>query len=285
MKFNGTIWETVGTLGFSAGDAQYVNLAVAQNGTLYAGYRDIVSGGKATVKKFNGTSWETVGTSGFSVDFSAMYVSLVIAPNGTPYIGYSDFNDSEKTTVMKFNGTSWETVGPAQFSAGTAIFTNLAIASDGIPYIAYADGTNNMKTTVKKFDNNNWVTIGTPGFSAGGVNYNVDLVISPDNKKIIVGYSLSASNGVFARYYDAGELSIKETSIQNSGIYPNPVKGELNIKTEKKIKLCTLFDMAGRIILTTSSQKISVSALTKGVYMLNIQFADGTSLSQKVMKE
>ena len=149
-KFNGTTWVTVGTAGFSAGQADYTSLAFAPDGTPYLAYTDDGNSGKATVMKFNGTAWDTVGAAGFSAG-GVGYTSLAFAPDGTPYLAYQDYGNSGKATVKKFNGTAWDTVGTASFSAGEAAYTSLAFAPDGTPYLAYQDYGNSGKATVMQF--------------------------------------------------------------------------------------------------------------------------------------
>jgi uncharacterized repeat protein (TIGR02543 family)/LPXTG-motif cell wall-anchored protein len=100
MKFNGTGWETVGTAGFSAGQATYISL-VFNGGIPYVAYQDSGNGGKATVMKFNGTDWEAVGTAGFSASF-AYDTSLAIS-GGIPYVAYQDYAYGNKATVMKLS--------------------------------------------------------------------------------------------------------------------------------------------------------------------------------------
>ena len=158
-----SVWETVGTAGFSAGQADYTSLAF--NGdTPFVAYRDNSNGGKATVMKFSGTSWETVGTAGFS---AGSVVDISLAFNGdTPYVAYSDGGNGNQATVMKFNGTSWEVVGTTRFSAGVVNYTSLALNA-GTPYVAYQDVDNDLKATVMKFNGTNWETVGAAGFSAG----------------------------------------------------------------------------------------------------------------------
>lgn len=84
-----------------------------------------------------------------------------------------------------------------------------------------------------------------------------------------------------------GTLGTSEVGAKakSANVYPNPTKGEINIKTDKKIKSSEIFDIAGRSILSFSSQKADLSSLTKGAYVLKIEFTDGSSTSEKIIKE
>lgn len=81
------------------------------------------------------------------------------------------------------------------------------------------------------------------------------------------------------------ELSTQETELNSNGIYPNPTKGELYIKTDKKIRSSTVLDASGRVVSTADSSRLDISSLPKGVYIVNIEFGDGTTASEKVIKE
>ncbi|MBO6184892.1 MAG: T9SS type A sorting domain-containing protein [Chryseobacterium sp.] len=83
----------------------------------------------------------------------------------------------------------------------------------------------------------------------------------------------------------ATTLSTKEVSKSKTSIYPNPTKGEINIKTDKKIKSSTILDLSGKVLLQTSSEKANISSFTKGTYLLKVDFVDGTSKTEKIIKD
>lgn len=68
-------------------------------------------------------------------------------------------------------------------------------------------------------------------------------------------------------------------------IYPNPVSDVLMIQSKKEITKAEIYDMNGRIIISTSvnNNKITVSELTKGNYILKI-FTKESSFQQKFIK-
>ena len=164
MKYNGSAWVAVGNPRFSAGQADWISLAIAPDGTPFIAYQE--NGNKATVMKYNGSAWVTVGSAGFSA-YTAAYTSLAIAPDGTPHVAYMDGSTPTKATVMKYNGSAWVTVGDAGFSSGSAWHTSLAFGPDGSPYVAYSAGNKQYKASVMKFSNGSWSLVGIDGFSAG----------------------------------------------------------------------------------------------------------------------
>ncbi|MBB4806772.1 hypothetical protein HNP38_002068 [Chryseobacterium defluvii] len=82
-----------------------------------------------------------------------------------------------------------------------------------------------------------------------------------------------------------GVLSTNEVSKTRTNIFPNPTKGEINIRTDKKIKSSTLFDMAGKSLLKSNAEKIDISSLPKGTYLMQIEFNDGTTSNEKIIRE
>ena len=52
MKYTGGSWQTVGTAGFSSGQAAYASLAIDTTGTPYVAYQDGSNYAKATVMKY-----------------------------------------------------------------------------------------------------------------------------------------------------------------------------------------------------------------------------------------
>ncbi|ALR31983.1 hypothetical protein ATE47_16300 [Chryseobacterium sp. IHB B 17019] len=92
-----------------------------------------------------------------------------------------------------------------------------------------------------------------------------------DDVKITTGTALATN-----------EVGTKTKSVS---IYPNPTKGEINIKTDKKIKSSTVVDMAGRSLIKTNAEKSDLSLLPKGTYLMQVEFTDGTSSSEKIIKE
>lgn len=83
----------------------------------------------------------------------------------------------------------------------------------------------------------------------------------------------------------SGTLATDEVSKSKTNIYPNPTKGELNIKTDKKIKSSAVFDLSGKVLLQSSSEKVNISSFAKGTYLVKVEFADGSTKTEKVIKE
>lgn len=109
---------------------------------------------------------------------------------------------------------------------------------------------------------------------------------------IRVGFNYVASNKYMLLLDDvkittSGTLGTNEASKTktNTAIYPNPTKGEVNIKTDKKIKSTSVIDMTGKTLNRTESGNTDISSLPKGTYLMKVEFADGTSTTEKVIKQ
>ncbi len=82
-----------------------------------------------------------------------------------------------------------------------------------------------------------------------------------------------------------GTSEISKTQADNLSVYPNPSKGEVHLKTDKKVRSTSVIDMSGKILTTNDSGKTDISSLPKGTYLLKVDFADGTSTTEKVIKQ
>ncbi|MBL1221811.1 T9SS type A sorting domain-containing protein [Chryseobacterium sp. L7] len=84
-----------------------------------------------------------------------------------------------------------------------------------------------------------------------------------------------------------GVLATNEVSskAKTTNFYPNPTKGEINIKTDKKVKVISVMDMSGKTVAKTESEKADISALPKGTYIIKAEFNDNTSAVEKIVKQ
>ena len=81
-------------------------------------------------------------------------------------------------------------------------------------------------------------------------------------------------------------VGISDPIAQKLQIYPNPTNDEIFIKSELQIKKVEIYSITGALLLSESNfnEKISLSALAKGVYMVKI-YTDNGAVVQKVVKE
>lgn len=132
-------------------------------------------------------------------------------------------------------------------------------------------------TSIATYANWQQVTRSLDAYAGQTVRIGIQYV-SADKYMLMVDDVKITASGTLA----TNEASAKSKSLS---IYPNPAKGEVNIKTDKKIKSSSVLDISGRTVLSSTTQKVDVSSLAKGVYMLQVEFADGTTSTEKLIKE
>lgn len=88
--------------------------------------------------------------------------------------------------------------------------------------------------------------------------------------------------------YELQTLSTSEV-LENKTlkIYPNPFTDNVNISDVEKIKTISVIDVSGRVLKTIEniSSNINLSDLKAGLYLLNVQYKDGSKSSHKLIKK
>jgi len=104
MRFNGNVWESVGSPGFTVTVADYPDISCNSDGSPYLVYSDAGSYNKAHVKQFDGFGWNDVGGDGFSEGW-ASFTHILLSPSNIPYVAFIDGNilGLGGATVMKYD--------------------------------------------------------------------------------------------------------------------------------------------------------------------------------------
>lgn len=107
---------------------------------------------------------------------------------------------------------------------------------------------------------------------------------SGNDKWIVLQYDSSYG---YQEYKNFPALEIKNISIKDLIIFPNPVQNKLTIQsTSNDFDNFSITDINGRIILSIEkyiSNEIDVSTLNSGMYFLNIQSSEG-NVTKKFIK-
>jgi hypothetical protein len=173
----------------SAGQIDYLSLAIAPDGNPLVAFMDFGNGGKATVMKYNGSAWGAMGNVGFSAD-AAMYTTLALTPNGVPVVAYRDSGNNDKATVMTLiSGKTATTTALSSnrnpSSSGQSVtFTATVTPSGATGTVTFKDGTTDLGTGS--------LSGGTAVFSTSTLsigNHSITAVYSGDS-----GYSGSTSS-------------------------------------------------------------------------------------------
>ena len=172
LKFNGSKWERLTDVGFSAtitdvsDVTHYSQIKVDQNKVPYVAY---TIGNVVKMKKFVANEWVAVGASIGTTEFTKQMFAMDLDDSGVPYVVYADAANNFKIIVKKFDGNSWVQVGPSGFSTYSVSYVCIDINENGIVYVGYRT-QNPSRMTVKKYDGVSWETVGSQEtFSPGEV--------------------------------------------------------------------------------------------------------------------
>ncbi len=85
-----------------------------------------------------------------------------------------------------------------------------------------------------------------------------------------------------ASYSENCGLAVNDVEKSKTRIFPNPVKDILNIETQQKISKTEIYDIAGKLVKNTDGKdkKVSVSALSKGTYIIKLHTENGVTASK-----
>jgi len=196
---------------------------------------------------------------------------------------------NQSTITVKANGT---VITPA---AGDYTISNITanqtvtvedvqINTYTITAIAGANGTINPSGAVSVEYGANQIFAATPDN-----NYEVDQWKLNGSNVQIGGNTYTISNtqeNATINVTFKPVVGIEENNAQKIQIYPNPTNDEIFIKSELQIKKVEVYSMTGALLLSENNfnEKISLSALAKGVYMVKI-FTNNDIVIQKIVKE
>jgi hypothetical protein len=86
-------------------------------------------------------------------------------------------------------------------------------------------------------------------------------------------------------------LGFNEIAIANSiSLYPNPAKENVTVSIDKGqavIEQVIIFDIAGKVVLTQNAASnrevvLNTENFTKGIYLVNVKLANGTSATKRL---
>lgn len=166
------------------------------------------------------------------------------------------------------------------------------ITDDGVIYQLY-DRQNQYKASLARLDNDlnlNW-DINMPGNQ--NIVYFGSSLISLQNGDLAVGYigrksmRYCATIAIVRDEYDGVTETAKPTLPFT--LYPNPVSDALRLSftEDNEAESLTLLDLTGRVVATQHNnlERLDMSALPSGVYMLRVAMKDGTSYHERIIKE
>ena len=222
---------------------------------------------------------EDLGFSPGAVFFSESW-SSVPAPNGTALTP----DNYLFTPTFSMPGTA------------TSITYKMKVAANDVNYFA-------EKFSVYVYDNDDMLTpetlIYTETLTAGGdgsaktITATIPVTFAGKTLGIIIRhYDCTDENQLLIDDFEVSystTLSISEQQLDIVGVYPNPVKDYVYIKTNDIIETISVTNQLGQRVLNIKktgivNNTIDVSSLSKGMYFLNVK-VDNKSQSIKIIKE
>lgn len=79
-------------------------------------------------------------------------------------------------------------------------------------------------------------------------------------------------------------LSVEEFDLSNFILYPNPIRDELNIKTDGEFEAISIYSIQGVLIKEAITKVVDLSNLSAGVYFVKIT-VDGVIETKRIVKE
>ena len=84
---------------------------------------------------------------------------------------------------------------------------------------------------------------------------------------------------------DCPTTGIDDIYATNVAIYPNPTSGKAIIASDKEVKYVSISNLSGWTVAASTSNEIDLSGLASAMYLVNIEFNDGSMAVSKVIKK
>jgi xyloglucan-specific exo-beta-1,4-glucanase len=179
------------------------------------------------------------------------------------------------------NGTTWTSSLEDTF-ANKVKYSDV---EDGVMAVGIFNNGDEADHFIKYYNGTDWVTV-----SAGEMNYLY--VLSMDFN--FVGDKINAYAGTndmaIVRYsFTIGELGTNNpVATANTVIMaPNPASSFITLKAAGSLELknTTIYSLTGQKVLESNQQTIDISQLSEGIYMVRTQTANGTTVTNKLVKK
>jgi hypothetical protein len=197
LKWNGTIWDTVGISANGWVSAFYV-----WNNELYVGGSFTSIGGvnANSLAKYDGSSWSPVGNYPGNNNFISQGVFAITVYNGELFVGGLIIDSAgNQTNLLRWNGTNWGNVG--QGLHGGWSYVNAFAEYNSQLYIggAFTVADGNPGDYIVKWDGTTLSDVGggvMGEFSSNGRVHDLRVY----NNALYAGGAFSYAGGVFAQY-------------------------------------------------------------------------------------
>ena len=164
----------------------------------------------------------------------------------------------------------------------------IAVENDAEAAITTLNGTLQLIAQVLPLNSEQEVTWSiVSGDELATVNEN-GLVTAIGNGTVTVQATSTAN----AEITDTIEITITGQVLGNDdfskysfAVYPNPAETVVMIQSDLEVSNVTVYNLSGQIVSQSSTKMLDVSAFASGTYIAQVQFADGKSAQQNIIKK
>lgn len=100
------------------------------------------------------------------------------------------------------------------------------------------------------------------------------------NEPTTIGANQSLNAFEYKVYRRGHIITSLDKALGSFDIYPNPSKDEINIISSQEIVAATVINLQGQEILHSNQKAINISSLQQGVYLLQVDFENGSIMKQ-----
>lgn len=226
-------------------------------------------------------------------DVSMIGSKIIDQNNNTTKQIYDDYKLDQKypITYQQTFSDSWSS---HSVPAGNTETGTQTVTADAYGTLITASGTFPNTLRIKRVQNYTPNSTGSPSITVTSESY---MWISPSYKGFLLSISFNdASFGgmppVQTRSFTFGNnglLSTTETAADTNDqmeISPNPGYDCINLKTKEPVAKTEITNMEGKMILKSAeTDKINISHLSSGTYILKAQLKTGKSVVKKFIKK
>lgn len=213
----------------------------------------------------------------------------------------TDFYTGSTTAATAASSFQLYADGTAYFMIGSVLYDHVT-KSFGLTYTPNGETATVTETLSTGVANNVWTPITMYyNYTSGEIKVKVGtttygpfagtLSKAPTEVDLYTGGGAltSAFDNYIASAVSAATLAVSDVAAAGGvkiKIYPNPATDYINVEADFKVKTIKLIDASGKNVAVSSSDlnKINVTKLEKGVYLLEVQLENGTKTVKKFIK-
>lgn len=202
---------------------------------------------------------------------SGTYPSIFSYGTATQYQTFGMYLDNDGSPI--FQGYAYDNAFVAANSV--TVWHHAVVVFDGTNLKIYIDGVlkGSVPRTLLNTPTGTNFVIGRGGISMAFDDLKIYNYVLTDAEVT----NLFTNNSLTSENFNANNLEV--------GLYPNPVNDVLNIDTKEEILSVEIFALQGQKVMTSKQNKINVSELPAGIYLVRIQDVNNNIATKKIIKK